>query len=58
VALRPPTAERQPFFRIEPVHPLVIDRLALAPEQDVQVLIARPHPDPGQLTHAPTQWLL
>jgi hypothetical protein len=36
------SAHRQPFLTIDPLNPLPVDRMALAPQQDVQAAVAEP----------------
>jgi hypothetical protein len=58
IGARLPTALRQSFFAVEPIHPIDGGRLALAPYQDEQAPIAEAPPFIGQLAQTATQCCL
>lgn len=52
---RPSQPHTEPLLTIEPVHALVVDLPALAPEQDVNAQITVAHARRGQFPNPPSQ---
>jgi len=52
---RPPAPQRQPFFRVQSINPLVVHAPALAPQQHVELLITRAQANGGEFPQARSQ---